>query len=573
MYFDACFARLFSFSGLAVSVALLITTTTANAVDLIDVRDFESLSQLAAERSQREYEPAPELPEPLASWQYDDYMKVKYRPERATWFDQGLPFWLETFHRGFVQTDLVELFTLNPSPSGDPISQRIAFNTNDFVYDAPLNAEEIPPAGHAGFRIVGPFPNRPDAQEMLSFIGSSYFRGRCGDTIYGASARGLAINIAMMQEEEFPDFRAFWIQMPAADSDQIAILAFMDSPSLTGAYRFRLVPGNAVTRVKVQADVYYRDRPEKIALAPLTSMWMWGDGLKGPPKDNRPSVHDSDGLLIQTGPNEWRWRAFARQSYPSVTSTEVESLHGFGLIQRNRAFYHYDDHNARYDKRPSVWIKPDAPWPDGRIELLELPGAHEGIDNLAAYWLPPEEESAPDQSASETDPSVESAANPGSAVAAIDTVSEPDGATEPPHPSLQFAYEVSFFAGDPPEHNVLGRATNLSVTRPKNADEPIEMEIRFAGPVLRGLPAEHPPSIQSNAIAGEICEEELERTDEGDWILHLGVNLAEDNSGERPVELSLQLISEDQPVSETFGYLLPPAEPVFVYPAVYTRQE
>lgn len=99
------------------------------------------------------------------------------------------------------------------------------------------------------------------------------------------------------------------------------------------------------------------------------------------------------------------------------------------------------------------------------------------------------------------------------------------------------------------------------------------MEIRFAGPVLRGVPADHPPSIQSNAIAGEICEEELIRTDEGDWILRLGVTLAEDNPDERPVELSLQLVSEGQPVSETFGYLLPPTEPEFVYPAVYTRQE
>jgi glucans biosynthesis protein len=555
--------------------------TPAKAVDFIDVRDFDSLCELAAERSQLEYIPAPPLPEPLASWQYDDYIQVKFRPERATWFDQGLPFWLETFHRGFVQTDLVELFTLNPSPHGEPIVQRIAFSNDDFLYETPLDKDEIPPAGHAGFRVVGPFPDRPDAQEMLSFIGSSYFRGRSGDTIYGASARGLALNIAMMQEEEFPDFRAFWIQMPAMDSDQIAILAFMDSPSVTGAYRFQLLPGNEVTRVKVQAQVFFRDRPEKIALAPLTSMWMWGDGLKGPPKDSRPSVHDSDGLLIQTGPEEWRWRAFARQSYPSVTSTEVQSLHGFGLIQRNRAFYHYDDHNARYDQRPSVWIQPDSPWPNGRIELLELPGAHEGIDNLAAYWLPPESslelatsresELAPNTSA--VVPSSRPAAESSQAATLNDAPSPLPESPANVLPSLDFSYEVSFFAGDPPTHNVLGRATNLNVIRPENAEEPIEMEIRFAGPVLRSLPAAHPPSIQSNAIAGDICDQELERTEEGDWILRLGVTLAEDNPGDRPVELSLQLVSEEQPVSETFGYLLPPTEPEFVYPAVYTRQE
>ncbi|WDQ19030.1 glucan biosynthesis protein [Rhodopirellula sp. P2] len=575
--------RLLSLAGLAGVLALSLSARSAGAVDLIDVRDFDSLCELAAERSQQEHEPAPPLPEPLASWQYDDYIQVKYRPERATWFDQGLPFWLETFHRGFVQTDLVELFTLNPSPNGDTISQRIAFNADDFLYEAPLQADEIPPAGHAGFRVVGPFPNRPDAQEMLSFIGSSYFRGRSGDTIYGASTRGLAINIAMMQDEEFPDFRAFWIQMPAADSDQISILAFLDSPSVTGAYRFRLLPGNEVTRVKVQAQIFFRERPQKIALAPLTSMWMWGDGLKGPPKDSRPSVHDSDGLLIQTGPEAWRWRAFARQSYPSVTSTEVESLHGFGLIQRNRAFYHYDDHNARYDKRPSVWIQPDSPWPDGRIELLELPGAHEGIDNLAAYWLPPESTLAP-----ALDPNSEPNASPATGetpnaskptieaktdAATVNASVNPGAPTRPTLAPLQLAYEVRFFAGDPPEHNVLGRATNLTVQRPQDDSQPIELEIRFAGPILRSLPADHPPAIQSNSTAGEITRKELTRTEEGDWILRLEVSLADDNPGDRPVELTLMLVSEDQPVSETFCYLLPPAEPEFVYPAVYTRQE
>jgi glucans biosynthesis protein len=213
--------------------------------------------------------------------------------------------------------------------------------------------------------------------------------------------------------------------------------------------------------------------------------------------------------------------------------------------------------------------------------LLELPGAHEGIDNLAAYWLPPESslelatsresELAPNTSA--VVPSSRPAAESSQAATLNDAPSPLPESPANVLPSLDFSYEVSFFAGDPPTHNVLGRATNLNVIRPENAEEPIEMEIRFAGPVLRSLPAAHPPSIQSNAIAGDICDQELERTEEGDWILRLGVTLAEDNPGDRPVELSLQLVSEEQPVSETFGYLLPPTEPEFVYPAVYTRQE
>ncbi|QDT02244.1 Glucans biosynthesis protein G precursor [Rubripirellula lacrimiformis] len=495
-----------------------------------DVHDFDDLIMLAESAAKNPVAPTPELPELLASWQYDDYIKTSYKSDRATWFNQGLPFWLETFHRGFVQVDLVDVFTLSPLADGDAVCQRVKFSKDDFTYAAPLDPATIPSAGHAGLKVVGQFPGRSDAEEMLSFLGSSYFRSRSADCVYGASARGLAINIGMKATEEFPDFRAFWVRMPTRDSKDVTVLAHLDSPSVSGAYEFRLTPGDRSTEIHVDAKLFFRDVPDKVALAPLTSMWIWGDGLAGPPKDARPSVHDSDGLLIQSGIQQWSWRAFARQDYPSVTSTEVEAVHGFGLIQRNRAFYHYDDHNARYDKRPSVWVTPDSPWTSGRIGLLELPGAHEGVDNLAAYWLPP---SLPESG-------------------------------EP----LSIGYTVEFFAGDPPAHNLLARATNFAVDRGQQGD-PIEIEVRFAGMSLRTLPESVPPRIQADVLRGQVTAQKVTRTETGDWLLTATVIPAED----APVELAWQLFSGDDAVSEEFRYLLPPSEPEFVYPAVYTRQE
>lgn len=211
------------------------------------------------------------------------------------------------------------------------------------------------------------------------------------------------------REEEFPFFRGFWVVRPKQDERCVTVLALLDSPSVAGAYKFELTPGMHESQLQVESVLHFRRSPDKVALAPLTSMWIWGDGLDGPPKDARPAVHDSDGLLVQhrketvtpddSGPpssdgasseetSEWTWRAFARQSYPSVSRIAVDQLIGFGLMQRNRSFYHYDDHNARYDLRPSVWVTTDLPWSDGVIELLELPGAHEGVDNIAAYWVP-----------------------------------------------------------------------------------------------------------------------------------------------------------------------------------------
>ncbi len=495
-----------------------------------EVHDFHDLCQLAETCAENPFCPTPALPEPLASWKYDDYIKVQFKSDHATWFNQGLPFWLETFHRGFVQIDLVDVFTLIPMTDGQAICQQIHFSKDNFQYAPSLHEDLIPSAGHAGLKIVGRFPGRGDAEEMLSFLGSSYFRARSADCVYGASARGLAINIAMNQDEEFPMFRAFWVRMPERDDDQLTVLAHLDSPRCSGAYEFRLSPGNTTSRIHVDAKLYFRDVPDKVAIAPLTSMWIWGDGLKGPPKDARPAVHDSDGLLIRSGANEWSWRAIARQDYPSVTTTEVENLHGFGLIQRNRAFYHYDDHNARYDKRPSVWVTPDTPWTTGKIELLELPGAHEGIDNLAAYWLP-------------------------------------DELPESGKP-LVLNYTVEFFAGDPPAHNLLARATNLDVDRNPTSSL-IGVEIRFAGPILHALPESAPPEVKFNAIRGKITRSKVKRTDTGDWVLTADVTPTEDAA----VELSVQLFSGDEPVSEEFRYLMPPSEPEFVYPAVYTRQE
>lgn len=495
-----------------------------------EVHDFDELCILAKTLANKPVAPTPALPEPLASWQYDDYIKTSFKSHRATWFNQQLPFWLETFHRGFVQVDLVDLFTLIPASDGAAVCQRINFSKDDFKYAPPLDAASIPDAGHAGVKIVGRFPGQANAEEILSFLGSSYFRARSADCVYGASARGLAVNVAMNQAEEFPDFRAFWVRMPQRDDEELTVLAHLDSPSVSGAYRFRLKPGDQITRIHVDAKLYFRDVPEKLGVAPITSMWMWGDGLKGPTKDARPSVHDSDGLLVRSAKHDWTWRSFARQSYPSVTSIRVDNLQGFGMIQRNRAFYHYDDHNARYDKRPSVWVTPDEAWANGKIELLELPGAHEGVDNLAAYWVP-------------------------------DELPESDEA-------VTFGYTIEFLAGDPPAHNVLARATDLSVNRTDD-NASVAIRVRFAGPALRALPASVPPHVQAELLRGGMSEPALSRTETGDWILTTKVTPSE----EAPVELKWQLFSGDEPVSEVFRYLLPPRQPQFVYPAVYTRQE
>lgn len=522
--------RFAAFLAAAVCFGLAHADDSQPLMTSIQVDDFGDLERLAQRTAAAEFVPKPAIDPALAALSYDDYIKIGFKYKHATWWGGDSPFWIETFHPGFVQRESVTLFVRE-----DGFNRQVKFSTDDFNYDIEnFDPESLSVRGHAGIKIAGKFPGGA-TQEMLTFLGSSYFRGRSEHTIYGASARGLAVDVALNRPEEFPFFRAFWVHQPADDAETVRVLALMDSPSVAGAYQFDLTPGLVTTSIDVTASLNFRRVPEKVGLAPLTSMWIWGDGLSGPPKDARPSVHDSDGLLIRTknnrsgGGDDWLWRAFARPSYPSVTRFAADRLAGFGVMQRNTAFYHFDDHNAQYHKRPSVFVTPTRDWPAGEIELLEIPGEHEGVDNIGAYWIP-------------------------------------TGGVSTDSP-LKFGYRVDIFGGTHPDETNVARATNFTIERPETEDQPIEMTIRFAGGRIADLDDDAAVEVTMATIRGEVKKKSLKKTETGDWLLALELKPTEN----APMELRVGLRHEGEAVTETFAYLCPESKPKFVYPDVYTR--
>src|SRR5205085_6387853 len=155
---------------------------------------------------------------------------------------------------------------------------------------------------------------------------------------------------------------------------QVTVYALLESQRATGAYRFDIVPG-AETVVRVQARLYLRAAATQVAtlgIAPLTSMFFSGENQprRG---DFRPEVHDSDGLQVATGDGEWLWRPLQNPARMTVTSFAVRELRGFGLMQRDRTFSSYEDTEARYERRPSAWVRPLSDWGPGRVELVQLP--------------------------------------------------------------------------------------------------------------------------------------------------------------------------------------------------------
>jgi glucans biosynthesis protein len=345
---------------------------------------FETVRARALELARSPHVPraTDDLPEWLAKLDYDGYRALRFVPQASLWGGEDLPFRAQFMHRGYLFRSRVRIHVVEGGEA-----RELRFEPAQFQY-APGQAPVPDELGYAGFalRYRASEPARWD--EFASFLGASYYRLVGSGQHYGASARGLAIDAATSKGEEFPEFVEFWIEKPAPDARQLVVHALLDSPSLTGACRFVLEPG-AQTAADALVCIVPRRPVEKLGLAPLTSMFHFGeDGLRRTP-DYRPEVHDSDGLLIHDARGEWLWRPLRNPPREHrVTRFALENPAGFGLLQRDRSFESYADLEARYELRPSLWVEPRGSWGKGAVELLEIPTPGEWNDNVVAYWVP-----------------------------------------------------------------------------------------------------------------------------------------------------------------------------------------
>src|SRR5690606_1211635 len=116
--------------------------------------------------------------------------------------------------------------------------------------------------GIAGVRINHALNDADRKDEVMVFLGASYFRAIGRGQVYGLSGRGLAVDTGLPSGEEFPRFSEMWIVEPSPESQYLTIFALLDSPSVTGAYRFVLRPGEE-TLIDVQSRLYLRRAVEK----------------------------------------------------------------------------------------------------------------------------------------------------------------------------------------------------------------------------------------------------------------------------------------------------------------------
>jgi periplasmic glucans biosynthesis protein len=347
--------------------------------------DFDDLAGRARDLASMAYKRPPGLPKELQGLDYDRYRDIRYKPERFLWRGTNLPFEVAFFHQGLFFDQPVRIHEI----TGKSVRE-IAFDPDAFDYGAnkfdpgKLRGQGL---GFAGFRVHFPVNTAKYKDEVLVFLGASYFRALGKGQSFGASARGLAVDTALPSGEEFPRFVEFWIERPEASANALVVYALLDSRRLTGAYRFVLRPG-VNTVLDVKARLYMRDNVGKLGLAPLTSMFFFGENQRPPYEDYRPEVHDSDGLAVHSGTGEWIWRPLVNPRRLLVTSFGMTNPRGFGLMQRDRDYLHYEDTEVRHELRPSVWVVPLGDWGAGRVELVQIPTPDETNDNIVAYWVP-----------------------------------------------------------------------------------------------------------------------------------------------------------------------------------------
>ncbi|TWI01748.1 glucans biosynthesis protein [Luteimonas cucumeris] len=467
--------------------------------------DDGTVPTLARELAARPFQPPDRaLPPALDRIGYDQYRDYRYKADRALWRDAGLPFQAQFFHRGFLHKDRVDIYTVR-----DGKAAVFAYATDQFTYGrSPVpQAQDL---GFAGFRLHAPI-NRPDYfDEVAVFLGASYFRAVGKGQAYGLSARGLALNTGDPQPEEFPVFKAFWLERPAPGADAVVVHALLDSPSAAAAFRFSIRPG-VDTIFDVDMHLYPRVELAHAGIAPLTSMFDFDASDRLGIDDYRPAVHDSDGLAMLNGRGEQVWRPLQNPRAVQMSAFQDENPRGFGLMQRKRAFTDYLDLEADYQKRPSLWVEPRDDWGKGGVILVEIPTADEYHDNIVAFWRPQQ---------------------------ALAAGSE-----------HRFRYRLHW-GRDHAWQPELAVVASTRIGKAAKAGVRL-MVIELAGGRLAKLPADAKPQVDALASKGELRNAVAYHNPEnGHWRMSFEL----DPRGQSDIELRARLTDASGPLSETWLY-------------------
>ncbi|OWJ80481.1 glucan biosynthesis protein [Haematobacter genomosp. 1] len=502
-----------SVSALAAIAPLRISAQTADFFDAL-TQEMQALVNQPYQRNELT------LPEPFSTLGYDGYRQVQADPARAIWAGQAL-FTLNAFSLGWLYDEPVTIALLEGGER-----RELSFTSQDFLYHAPLDRAPFdavnPFPGIAGLKINYPLNSPEIWDELLTFLGASYFRALGQGSSYGTSARGIAIDTAAGKPEEFPRFTRFYVVPPGQFDSSITIYAQLEGPSVTGAYRFITRPGKDTT-MDVTARIFVRRDVSRLGIAPLTSMFLYGGPNRAAFDDYRERVHDSEGLKIIRASGEEVWRNLNNPAQLAASFYKEENPRAFGLMQRSRRFEDYADAEAHYEKRPSVLVEPSGQWGVGHICLIEIPTKREVNDNIVCFWMP------------------EAPATAGSAVEFSYRLVWGDIAES----STRFARVITFSSGH----------SGTSGSDPTPGER--KFVVDFEGPYLDRLLDLDSVAANTSIFNGEFVHTDLKKVAGEDiWRFVADVKSTASN----PVELSVYLSVGGRRLTETWSYQWRPGD-------------
>ena len=223
------------------------------------------------------------------------------------------------------------------------------------------------------------------------FLGASYFRGLGqGPALRTARRAGSRSTPPRAAGEEFPRFVEFWIERPGAPAQGARRLRAARLAARDGRVPLRRSGRASTTALDVDAQLFLRKNVAKLGLAPLTSMFFFGEQPARAGARRLPAARSTTPTACRSGrrAGEWIWRPLVNPKRLLVTS--------FALTRPARLRPDAARPRVRRLPGPRGALRPAALGVDraegavgpGRVELVQIPVPDETNDNIVAYWVP-----------------------------------------------------------------------------------------------------------------------------------------------------------------------------------------
>lgn len=349
-----------------------------------------TLPDLARALARQSFVPQPgdDLPDSLRNISREQYAAIRMAPGAAIWSDAGLDFAVEPLHRGFVYTDKVALFLIEDGVVRPVPYARDRFDGGGLAL--PEFGQQDP--GYSGFRIRARYGGA-DLTDFAIFQGVCFFRMIARGQGFGVNARALMLRPADPKGEEFPRWRAFFLERPTSPGAPLVVHALIDSASCAAAMRMTLQAGDASV-AEIECTMVTRAAIDHLGLGGMQASHLFSPNDRRGTDDARAAVYACGGLSIRNGGDEAIWRPVRNPQTLQISSFVDDTPKGFGLTQRARDYAVYQDDIQHWEWRPSLWVEPQAShgvdglWGQGAVTLLEIPSDAEVNENIIAYWRP-----------------------------------------------------------------------------------------------------------------------------------------------------------------------------------------